>query len=154
MPNAEFLSGASVHALDGAAGRETAGPLVLVADDHEDIRFLIRYMLEARGCRVIEAANGLEAVEAALGWLPDLILMDVNLPRLDGLSATLRIREGARSGSVAVVAVSGHAAPEDRARALAAGCDGYITKPIDFGELNQVLNSLLPARGSAGRARC
>jgi two-component system, cell cycle response regulator DivK len=151
MPNTQPFPGAPVPACDVAAGRQPADfhPVVLVVDDYEDNRFLIRYLLETRGCRVVEAGDGVEAVETALCEHPDLILMDVSLPRLDGLSATRLIRQEATLRDVPVVAVSGHAAPKDRARALAAGCDGYITKPIDFVEMDRALSSLLPAHKNA-----
>jgi CheY-like chemotaxis protein len=117
---------------------------VLVVDDHEDTRFMITCLLERRGWRVLEAVNGLEAVETAHNSHPDVILMDVGLPVLDGLSATRRIREDGELQGVPVVAVSGYAAVEDRARALAAGCDGYVIKPINFGEFYLTLSRLLP----------
>ena len=146
MPNLHFLPGASTTTHSRAAARQPAGfkPTVLIVDDHDDSRFLIRYLMEQRGYRVIEAADGLEAVETARKSRPDLILMDVGLPLLDGLSATRRIREDVEMRSVAIVAVSGYAMAEDQAKALAAGCDGYITKPINFGELDKILLRLLP----------
>jgi two-component system cell cycle response regulator DivK len=137
MSSMRLLPDATAPAHSRAAGRQLAdfSRTVLVVDDHEDSRLLIRYLLEQKGWRVIEAADGLEAVETARGAHPDLILMDVGLPLLDGLSATRRIREDVEMRSVPIVAVSGYAMAEDRARALAAGCDGYIPKPIDFDEL-------------------
>jgi CheY-like chemotaxis protein len=154
MPNTQSLPDASVHARDGESGRESADsrPLILVVDDHEDNRFLIRYLLELRGCRVMGAADGLEAVETAHSSHPDLILMDVGLPKLDGLSATRRIREDTELRGVAVVAVSGYASSEDQARALNAGFDAYITKPINFDELYHTLSRLLPEYETEDRA--
>jgi two-component system, cell cycle response regulator DivK len=153
MPNTQSLSDASVHAFDGRSGQKSAvpRPLILVVDDHEDSRFLIRYLLEQRGCCVVGAADGLEAVETAHSSHPDLILMDVGLPVLDGLSATRRIREDTELRGVAVVAVSGYASSEDQARALEAGFDGYITKPINFDELYDTLSRLLPGHQTEGR---
>jgi CheY-like chemotaxis protein len=153
MSDAQPLPGASSHARGGPSGRQSADsrPVVLVADDHEDIRFLIKYLLEQRGWRVVGVADGLEAVETAHSSHPDVILMDVGLPVLDGLSATRRIREDKELQGVPVVAVSGYAAAEDRARARAAGCDGYITKPIDFGELYRTLGRLLSEHRSRAR---
>lgn len=147
------LPGASVNASSSASGQKSAGfrPLVLVVDDHEDSRFLIKYLLEQKGCRVMGAADGLEAVEIAHSSHPDLILMDVGLPVLDGLSATRRIREDKELHGVPVVAVSGYAAAEDQARALEAGCDGYITKPINLDELYHTLSHLLPEYQSQAR---
>jgi CheY-like chemotaxis protein len=146
MPHTQSLRDASAHDQGGESGQKSADsrPLVLVVDDHEDNRFLIRYLLEQKGCRVLGAADGLEAVETAHNSHPDLILMDVGLPLLDGLSATRRIREDTELRGVAVVAVSGYASSEDQARALAAGFDGYITKPINFDKLYHTLSSLLP----------
>jgi two-component system, cell cycle response regulator DivK len=122
-----------------------------VVDDHEDTRFLLECLLGQRGWRVVGAADGLEAVEAAHNSHPDVILMDVGLPVLDGLSATRRIREDEELRGVPVVAVSGYAAAEDQARAQEAGCDGYIVKPINFGELYLTLSRLLPEHRSQAR---
>lgn len=119
-------------------------PTVMVVDDCEDNRFMLRYLLEARGYRVIEAADGLEAVTVTRRERPDLILMDLSLPKLDGLSATRRIREDASLRDIPIVAVSGHVRAEDKAGAFAAGCCGYLIKPIDFDQLYELLNRLLP----------
>lgn len=153
MSNVRPLPGASSHACGGPSGQRAADsrPLALVADDHEDTRFLIKYLLEQRGWRVTGAADGLEAVETAHNSHPDVILMDVGLPVLDGLSAVRRIREDRELHGVPVVAVSGYAAAEDRAMALEAGCDGYIVKPINFGELYRTLSRLLPEHRSRPR---
>lgn len=124
-------------------------PIVLVVEDHEDNRFLLRYLLAARGYRVVEAEDGLEAVKAARNSRPDLILMDLTLPRLDGISAMLRIREEERFRATPIVAVSGHARVEDQAKALDAGFDGYVTKPFDFDQLDSVINRLLPTYSHA-----
>jgi len=116
----------------------------MVVDDHEDHRFMLRYLLETKGYRVVEAADGLEAVAVAKSSRPDLVLMDLSLPRLDGLSAMRRIREEASLHAVPAVAVSGRVKAEDRADALAAGFREYITKPIDFDQLLDLLARLLP----------
>ncbi len=95
------------------------------------------------GYRVVEAVNGQEAVDIAQQEEPDLILMDLSLPLLDGLSATRRIREQVALRKVPIVAVSAHDTADFHAEALAAGCNEYVTKPIDFDQLENLLNRLL-----------
>lgn len=123
---------------------ETTDLTVLVAEDSEDMRFLMRAEFEKRGYRVVEAANGHEAVAAATHDRPDVILMDVTLPELDGLEATKRIREDEQMRDALIIAVTGHHETEYRTSALAAGCNAYVTKPIDFDWLHDLINSLLP----------
>ena len=116
-----------------------ARPVVLVVEDHEDTRFMLRVMLEMRGLEVVEAADGEEAVRAAERARPSLVLMDGRLPLLDGLTAARRIREAESLRDVAVVMLSGRAEPDYRARALASGCDGFILKPFSAAQLDAVL---------------
>jgi CheY-like chemotaxis protein len=118
-------------------------PLVLVVEDFEDNRFMMRRLLEMSGYRVVEAVNGNQAVEAAASAHPDIILMDLSLPQLDGLAATRRIREQEGARRVPIVAVSAHDSADFHAEALAAGCNEYVTKPIDFDQLVQLLGRLV-----------
>lgn len=118
-------------------------PLVLVTEDHEDTRLLFRTLLGMRGYAVVEAADGEEAVLLAETALPDLILMDGSLPRLDGIEAARRIRRSVRAGRVPIVFVSGHAEPSFRAVAGEAGCDEYLVKPLDWEHLGRVLERYL-----------
>ncbi|MDQ3755952.1 MAG: response regulator [Acidobacteriota bacterium] len=118
-------------------------PTVLVVEDFEDNRFMMRRLLEMSGYRVVEAVNGQEAIEAAQREHPDLILMDLSLPLLDGLSATRRIRAQPNLRQVPIIAVSAHDTTDFHAEALAAGCNEYVTKPIDFDELEELLKRLL-----------
>src|ERR1700753_1353481 len=112
--------------LQNATGAQRAPrPLVLVADDHEDTRLLLSTILDLRGCAVIEAVDGEEAVRLAQSAGPDLILMDASLPRVDGITATRRIRRMWQTGRVPIVFVSGHAEPSFRVVAREAGCDEY-----------------------------
>src|SRR4051812_3000692 len=113
------------------ARRRAAGvkPLVLVAEDHDDTRFMLKYLLGMRGYRVVLAADGEMAVRMAESRCPDLILMDATLPRLDGLAATRRIRETPALCDVPIVFLSGHAEAWFRAAALETGGDDYIVKP-------------------------
>ena len=119
--------------------RHHSRPTVLVAEDHEDSRLLFKFFLESKGCRVVEAADGLEAVTAAEREHPDLVLMDVSLPGLDGLSATRRLRAQESLHALPVVIISGHAAAADRDEAVAAGCSEYLTKPLELNQLDGVL---------------
>ena len=119
---------------------------VMVVEDFEDNRFMMRRLLEMSGYRVLEAINGEEAVRIAEQELPDLILMDLSLPLLDGLAATRRIRQRESLRKVPIIAVSAHDTADFHAEALAAGCNDYVTKPIDFDELEQLLRRLLPEK--------
>jgi two-component system cell cycle response regulator DivK len=120
------------------------GKSVMVVEDFEDNRFMMRRLLEMSGYRVLEAINGEEAVEMARRENPSLILMDLSLPLLDGLAATRRIRQYPELRAVPIIAVSAHDTADFHAEALAAGCNDYVTKPIDFGQLEALLSSLLP----------
>jgi len=118
-------------------------PTVLLVEDTEDNRFMMRRLLEMSGYKVIEATNGEEAVRLAESEQPDLILMDLSLPVIDGLAATRAIRKLERLTKTPIVAVSAHDTSDFQADALAAGCDSYITKPIDFSELERLIARLL-----------
>ena len=117
--------------------------LFLVVEDFEDSRFMMRKLLEMAGYRVLEATDGEQAVKLAVQKRPALILMDLSLPRMDGLSATRRIRRRKRFAKLPIVAVSAYDSPESRKEALAAGCNEYLAKPIDFDQLNLVVNKFL-----------
>src|SRR5499427_516358 len=126
-----------------------ANKLFLVVEDFEDSRFMMRRLLEMAGYSVLEASDGEQAVRMAVESHPVLILMDLSLPKLDGLSATRQIRQKRGLKTVPIVAVSAHDSPESRTEALAAGCDEYITKPIDFDHLNALLQRFVPAAKSS-----
>jgi len=117
--------------------------LFLVVEDFEDSRFMMRRLLELAGYSVVEASDGEQAVAMALQEQPALILMDLSLPKLDGLAATRQIRQHADVRQVPIVAVSAHDSPASRTEALAAGCDEYVTKPIDFEQLDRLLKRFL-----------
>src|SRR5215467_7555023 len=118
---------------------------VLVVDDFEDTRLLLRTWFERRGFRVIEAENGVQAIDQAETESPDLIIMDVQMPQLDGLSATRRIRNVKQLGSVPIVAVSAYGADQFRELALAAGCNEYVSTPFEPGTLEGIIRSLVPS---------
>lgn len=125
--------------------------LFLVVEDFEDSRFMMRRLLEMAGHRVVEATDGEAAVELALVERPELILMDLSLPKLDGLAATRRIRQHRVLSHVPIVAVSAHDSAGSRTEALAAGCDEYVTKPIDFDQLSALLERLLSRKNKVAQ---
>ena len=104
---------------------------ILVVEDNETNLYLIRFILEKNGYEVIEAKEGAVGVELAIKEKPDLILMDLQLPDIDGLEATKRIRASEADGNIPIIALTSFAMPGDREKALAAGCTGYIEKPIN-----------------------
>lgn len=132
---------------------ETTRPLVLVVEDYEDTRLMMRHYLEAGGCRVVEAADGREAIERASAARPDLILMDLNMPVLDGFTAALRIRAREETRDVPIVAVTAYDTAEFRRAARAVGCSEYVAKPLDFDRLMTLVSTLTSGtHAHAGRA--
>lgn len=121
-----------------------------MVEDHEDTRCLLRLLLEKRGLSVIEAGDGFEAMSMAEHEHPDLILLDSELPLLDGVGVTRRLRGMPELSAIPIVFLSGYAENERRAAALDAGCDEYVVKPFDLARLDNVLTRHLHRRGSAG----
>ena len=118
--------------------------IILVAEDFDDTRLMLKLLLEARGHRVVEAADGREAVEIATRERPDLILMDLNMPVLDGIAATRLLHEQPGTSGVPVIAVTAHCGdPEWRDRARDAGCVECVGKPVDFEQLEQLIDRVL-----------
>src|SRR5215467_4167009 len=114
----------------GAASRMIdMGKRILVVEDEEDGRQIVRDLLSTAGFEMIEAEDGEKAVTAALRERPDLILMDIQLPVLDGFEATRRIRANPDMKATPIIAVTSYALSGDEAKALAAGCDAYVAKP-------------------------
>ena len=118
-------------------------PTVLLVEDIKDTRYFMRLELEERGYRVIEAENGEEAVEMAVRERPDIILMDLSLPVMDGLSAAERIRQDSDLRDIPIVAVTAHQETDYRAHAQDSGFNAYVTKPVNFDWLTDLLNNLL-----------
>ena len=116
---------------------------ILVVEDYEDASLAMRLALEDQGYRILEAADGAQAVEVAARERPEVILMDLSLPVLDGLAATERIRSDPSLRDTVIVAVTAHQEHDYRARALAAGCNAFVTKPVDFDWLKDLLDNLL-----------
>lgn len=119
-------------------------PTVMVAENNEDTRSLLKFWLESGGFRVVEAANGQQAFELTGGVCPDLLLMSLRMPVLDGLEAARRIREHRKDCVFPIVAMSAYPTVDEHASALAAGCDAFIAEPIDFDSLSDLLSHLLP----------
>jgi two-component system, cell cycle response regulator DivK len=115
---------------------------VLVVEDYEDTSLAMRLALEDQGYRIIEASDGQRAVELAERERPRVVLMDLELPVLDGLAAAERIRANPETKDAVIIAVTAHNDPDHRARALAAGCNAFVSKPIDFDWLNDLILSL------------
>lgn len=118
---------------------------VLLVDDFEDSRFSLSKLLEIEGFEVIEAGDGAQAVELALTDKPDLILMDLSLPIIDGLSATRQIRQNEAMKSVPIIALTAHDLVDFQSKARDAGCTDYATKPVDFNALIILMSKYLPA---------
>ena len=116
---------------------------ILVADDNPASRELIREVLEISGYDVIEAADGEDAVERARAGAPDLVLVDIQMPRLDGYGVLRELRADPRLSGLHVVALTAYAMQGDRDRALDAGFDGYITKPVESAALRQAIRKFL-----------
>jgi len=119
---------------------------VLVIEDNRDNLELIRCVLERSGYEIIAAASGEEGVMLALSEKPDFILMDIDLPGIDGLEATRRIRAESADASVPIMAITSYAMRGDMEQVLAAGCNGYFEKPVDplriMGEIQAVLRRM------------
>ena len=116
---------------------------ILVADDNAASRELIREVLEMSGYEVVEAADGQDAVTRARENAPDLVLVDIQMPRLDGYGVLRELRADPRLSGLRVVALTAFAMQGDRERALDAGFDGYITKPVEIAALRQEIKRFL-----------
>ena len=103
---------------------------ILVIEDHEDNRRIVRDLLTSCGYDIVEAATGADGVQLAIAQRPDLILMDIDLPDIDGYEATRRLKADPALRSIPVVAVTSYALSGDEARAMAAGCEAYVAKPF------------------------
>ena len=119
--------------------------VVLVVEDAEDARFFMRLALEQLGYIVFEAEDGEKALEVAERVRPDIILMDLSLPIMDGLTATQKIRATDGMNRVTVIAVTAHQGTDFREGAKDAGFDAYVTKPIDIDSLDELIKGLLPS---------
>ncbi len=117
---------------------------ILLVEDNELNRDMLSRRLQRKGYEVVLAVDGDEGVGLAGSELPDLILMDMSLPVLDGWEATRRLKDTPATGSIPIIALTAHAMADDRDRALNAGCDDYDTKPVDLARLLGKIEALLP----------
>lgn len=125
-------------------------PRILLVEDNEMNRDMLSRRLIRRGYDVILAQDGKEALDAAVAQKPDLILMDMSLPVLDGWEATRRLKEDLTTAHIPVVALTAHALSNDRERATRAGCDAYETKPVELSRLLETIEKLLQRSATAG----
>ena len=119
---------------------------LLIVEDNETNRMVFRDILTAAGHQVLETASAEEAIARALAEPPDLILMDIQLPGIDGLEAVRRLKAQPATRSIPIIAVTAHAMPGHREQALSAGCAGYITKPIRSRDFREQVLAHLPDR--------
>ncbi len=120
-------------------------PKILLVEDNEMNRDMLSRRLERRGFQVVMAFDGAQGVEMAQTELPDLILMDMSLPVIDGWEATRRVKTNDATKSIPIIALTAHAMSDDREKAMEAGCDEYDTKPVELERLLTKINALLPA---------
>ncbi|MGH7774629.1 MAG: response regulator [Candidatus Binatia bacterium] len=116
---------------------------VLLVEDALDMIFLVHNELQFLGYNCIVAEDGKKAVDMAASYLPDLILMDIVLPKMDGLRAVSLIRENPKTQSIPILAITALALPGDKEKCLQAGCDDYIAKPFTYLELSAAIKKLL-----------
>jgi DNA-binding response OmpR family regulator len=121
-------------------------PLVLVADDDADILTLVSFRLERAGCEVIQARNGDEALELALARVPDLAVLDVMMPGLDGYAVTRELRARETTRALPIILLTARAQAEDVARGLEAGADDYVKKPFDARDLRERVQHMLDSK--------
>jgi two-component system, cell cycle response regulator DivK len=130
-----------------------AGEPILIVDDNPANLKLARVLLASEGYEVRTATDAEEALAVLRDFLPDLILMDIQLPGMDGLELTRRLKSDSKTCDVAILALTAYAMKGDEERALAAGCDGYIAKPIDTKRLMGQVAALLRRANARGRER-
>ena len=122
-------------------------PKILIVEDNEENRDSLTRRLERRGFEIIIAVDGRAGVETAVAEKPDLVLMDMNMPEMDGWEATRQIKANPELAGVPVIALTAHAMTGDRERALEAGCTDYHTKPIEFPQLLAQIEAILKGGG-------
>jgi CheY-like chemotaxis protein len=119
---------------------------LLLIEDNELNRDMLSRRLQRRGHEVLTAADGEKGIAIAVAWVPDLILMDMSLPILDGWEATRRLKGDAATAGIPIIALTAHALSADRERALAVGCDDFDTKPVDLARLLEKIEARIGRR--------
>jgi CheY-like chemotaxis protein len=127
-----------------AAQPKRITPTILIAEDSRDGREMLQVLLGLKGYSVLAAADGKEAVEVALENLPDLILLDLELPGLDGLSVARDLRSHSDFKNIPIIVLSGHDPTKHKQSAIEAGCTDYLLKPLDFQRLDEILQNEVP----------
>ena len=140
------LSSQESAAPEKTGGETRRGRTILVAEDDGDIRLMMTTLLGMKGYRVVEARDGQETLDVAQKERPDVVLMDLQLPRLNGFAVARFMRQSDALRRTPIVVVSAHDPAKHRNLALAAGCNAYVQKPIDFDRLNELIVSLLPQK--------
>ncbi len=120
-----------------------SGKSILVVEDNMDTYELVKFVLEKKGHATFLAMNGREGVNAALKQRPDLIIMDLSMPMMDGWIATEKLKQNPLVKDIAIIALTAHALPDDRKRAFDAGVNEYITKPMDLEEFVEIIEQWL-----------
>jgi two-component system, cell cycle response regulator DivK len=136
-----------------AGAGERTGALILIVDDFQDNREMYVQFLTFHGYRVAEAVDGHDAVDKATTLLPDLIVMDLSLPGLDGWEATRRLKHDNHTRSIPVIALTGHAMAGHEEGARDAGCDSYLTKPCMPADLEVEIQKILRSTARRGKGR-
>ena len=121
---------------------------ILMIEDNEQNRYLATFLLERQGHRVVSACDGPEGIERAKSLLPDIILLDIQLPEMDGYAVAQALRRNPALQHVPIIAVTSYAMPGDREKALEAGCTGYLEKPIDPDTFVDSIERFLPPKES------
>lgn len=133
--------------------QSSEGALVLVVEDYQDAREMYSAYLQFSGYRVAEATNGLEAIEKTIELMPDIILMDLALPKIDGWEATKRLKSDERTKHIPIVALTGHALAGFAEGAREAGCDSFVTKPCLPDALVAEVRRMLSGTGAPGQGK-
>ena len=120
---------------------------ILCIEDNPDNRLLLRRVLQAEGYQVLEAEDARQTLQLLNEHTPDLILMDINMPEIDGYTLTAQLKQSGRTRNVPIIALTANAMTGDREKCLEAGCDGYIQKPINIDHLPVEINYFLSAKG-------
>jgi CheY-like chemotaxis protein len=128
---------------------ENAMPKILLVEDNEMNRDMLSRRLSRNGFEITVAVDGRQGVEMATAEKPDLILMDMSLPVMNGWEATQRVKADPATSAIPVIALTAHAMNDDREKAIAAGCDDFDTKPVDLPRLLQKIKTLLDGKGAA-----
>jgi CheY-like chemotaxis protein len=123
--------------------KDSRDQTILIVEDSDDARYFMRLALEDLGYLIVEAEDGVKAVELALSERPDIILMDLSLPIMNGIAATEKIRASDGLNAIPIIAVTAHQETDFREGAKAAGFDAYVTKPIDIGFLSELIKGLI-----------